>query len=111
DGKAVVREVADGSEAAKAGLKPKDVLEKIGTPGGDLIEFKGALGFLMEVRKRNPKDKVAIQVTGRAKALEVEVGQGVDERKPLFSLALVRKNKVLGWIGWTPNGPFDASGA
>jgi WD40 repeat protein len=39
------------------------------------------------------------------------VGQGVDERKPLFSLFVIGGAKVTEceWIGWNPLGPYEAS--
>jgi len=53
---------------------------------------------------------------GATKTITIVVGQGVDERKPLFSLLLAPgdnepgdKQDAARWIGWSPLGPFDAS--
>lgn len=41
------------------------------------------------------------------------VGQGIDERKPLFSLFVIGAARVADceWIGWSPIGPYEASSA
>ena len=36
------------------------------------------------------------------------VGQGVDERKPLFSLFVTQADRQ--WVGWNPIGRFESSG-
>ncbi|MEK6236847.1 MAG: hypothetical protein N2C14_19235, partial [Planctomycetales bacterium] len=47
---------------------------------------------------------------GKAFQLAVTVGQGIDERKPLFTLFVSRPEAggVRHWIGWSPLGPYDA---
>lgn len=39
------------------------------------------------------------------------VGQGIDERKPLFSLFVRRSEKAADgeWVGWSPVGPYESS--
>ncbi len=53
-------------------------------------------------RQRGPNDVRDVNLT---------VGQGVDERKPLFSFFVARptEGRPLQWIGWSPLGPFDSS--
>ncbi len=43
--------------------------------------------------------------------MTLTAGQGVDERKPLFSLLVTRPaaNQSRQWIGWHPVGPFESS--
>lgn len=45
--------------------------------------------------------------------VDIPVGQGIDEQKPLFSLFVGRTgdSEAMSWIGWSPMGPFDCSGA
>jgi WD40 repeat protein len=58
--------------------------------------------FWVEVRRGNgPQLKV-----------QLETGQGVDERKPLLSLFLAESGgREPEWVAWTPSGPYDASSA
>jgi WD40 repeat protein len=59
-----------------------------------------------------PGKKVTLLRPQRApREVEVLVGQGIDERKPLLSLFVTRGDKpeVRKWIGWSPNGFFEAS--
>ena len=55
-----------------------------------------------------------MQVRGRQgpRQVKLDVGQGIDERKPLLSLFISRDGKPQEreWIGWNPIGPYDASG-
>jgi WD40 repeat protein len=100
-GKVVVRAVEAGSPAAGR-LAKGDVLEQVGA-----IRIRSAADFLGAVSARQPGEQVEVRVTGRVVKLPIE--RGVDERKPLFSLFLLRRDKLPGWIGWSPAGPYDAS--
>ena len=65
----------------------------------------------MWMRKPGSEAKLKILRGGAAKDVAVKVRQGVDVRKPLFSMFLVRDNagKLADWIGWNAIGPYDAS--
>src|SRR5439155_26496540 len=59
--------------------------------------------------QRRPGSTVALQVRGKGRVAAV-VGQGSDERKPLFSLFLAAGNAAqVDWVGWSPIGPYEAS--
>jgi WD40 repeat protein len=105
--KVVVRRVEAGSAAAKA-LAAGDVLEKVGAPGA-AKPVSDATGFLLAVAGRRPGDEVEVAVAGKG-AVKLPVGRGVDERKPLLSLFLLRTRGLPEWVGWSPAGPYDASG-
>ncbi|MCE9530769.1 MAG: hypothetical protein K8T89_06545 [Planctomycetes bacterium] len=108
DKQTVVTRVEPNSPAATAKLLEGDVLEKLGVPGGEPKLVKNAGDFLVAVSTRKPGDTVEITVKGKA-ALKVPVARGVDERKPLFSLLLLRTANVPEWVGWSPVGPYDYS--
>jgi WD40 repeat protein len=56
-----------------------------------------------------PNTAVTLRVrTGQqVKDVAVTAGQGIDGRKPLFTLFVADQRE---WLGWSPVGPFDASG-
>ncbi len=107
EGKVVVRRLEEGSDAAKI-LTIGDVLEKIGPPGGIASPILNAESFLFAVLERSPGDKVALTVAGKG-VKQLVVGRGMDERKPLFSLMLLRGKGQRDWVGWSPAGPYDSS--
>jgi WD40 repeat protein len=106
--KVVVRGVQPGSDAAKAGLAAGDIVEKVGAPGGAAKPPKNAVDFWWAVAVRPPGDQVEVTVAGKG-AVKLPVERGMDERKPLFSLFLMRTPKQTEWIGWSPAGPYDYS--
>ena len=63
------------------------------------------------MRKPGTDAKLKVGRGGAAKDVLVKVRQGVDVRKPLFSMFLVRDaaGKLSDWIGWNAIGPYDAS--
>jgi WD40 repeat protein len=115
DGKAVVRAVEAGGDAAKAGLAKGDELEAVGSPGGELRAVRSAVDFVFAVSARRPGDQLEVKVKGKRDAVTLPVGRGVDGWKPLFSLFLQREPVTprpvgeRGWVGWSPAGPYDAS--
>jgi WD40 repeat protein len=108
--KVVVLGVEPGSPAAKAKLAAGDVLEKVGAPGGEAKPLKNAASFLLAVAARRPGDEVEVTIAGKG-AVKLPVDRGVDARKPLFSLFLLRTKKLPEWVGWSPAGPYDCSSA
>ncbi len=111
DGKAVVHAVEPGSVAARARLAKGDVIEAVGGASGELHDLKGAKEFLDAIAARRPGAKVQVRLAGKQDPVTLEVGRGLDGRKPLFSLLLHNEPGGPGWVGWSPAGPYDASGA
>ncbi len=87
-----------------AGIVEQGRARRIPTP----LEFYLALSLF------RPGQTVSLsraRADGQLEEVPVRVGQGVDQRKPLFSW-FVTRDKAEGawqWIGWSPLGPFDAS--
>jgi WD40 repeat protein len=108
DGKVVVHRVEPASPTAQAGLAEGDVVEKVAAPGGAAKPIKDAAGFLLAVAARRPGDQVEVTISGKG-AVKLPLERGVDERKPLFSLLLLRTGAVPEWVGWSPAGPYDSS--
>jgi WD40 repeat protein len=81
---------------------------------GDVLKPLTAAKPLYEslwMRKPGADAKLKVVRGGAAKDVLVKVRQGVDVRKPLFSMFLVRDaaGKLSDWIGWNAIGPYDAS--
>jgi WD40 repeat protein len=108
DGKAVVRGVEPGSTATGK-LVPGDVVEAVGPAGGELRVLKSAPEFYWAVHAQKPNDMVELRVAGKGKVV-LAVSQGMDQRKPLFTLAVLKRDKEIDWVGYSPAGPYDASG-
>jgi serine protease DegQ len=68
----LVLEVADGSPAAQAGLRPGDVIVRIGDQPVDTVE-----DFFGELRQRRPGDKVQLTIVrdGREQQVTVTLGE------------------------------------
>jgi hypothetical protein len=104
DERVIVRRVnADGP----AGLAAGDVIETLGS-GEGAKSIKSAADFLLAVAGRKPGDRLDVGVRGKG-AVRLAIERGVDERKPLFSLLLLRTGAAPEWIGWSPAGPYDFS--
>ncbi|HUG90281.1 MAG TPA: hypothetical protein VML55_05585 [Planctomycetaceae bacterium] len=106
DGRLIVRDDPRGP------FEPGDVLAAAvdRAPDGTEIpvRFDSTWDFYQHISRRKPGTTVALQVArdGRPQTLEAAVGQGIDERKPLFSLFVTPDRK--SWIGWQPLGKYDA---
>ncbi|HEY1859457.1 MAG TPA: hypothetical protein VGG61_03840 [Gemmataceae bacterium] len=109
NGKAVVHFVADGSAAARAGLAKNEVLEAIGSVGGDLKPVGSAADFLFAIASRRPDERLNVKVQSKEKLISIPLERGVSGWKPLFSLFLLHGHAGTEWIGWSPAGPYDAS--
>jgi WD40 repeat protein len=99
---------------ARGKVEEKDVVEALELPGQKKsLPIKQPMEFYLNVfHHSKPGDMVGVRVRGQG-IVNLPVGQGIDERKPLFSLFVKsdRDGKPREWIGWSPVGPYDASGA
>jgi WD40 repeat protein len=101
----------DEDSPARGQLHDGDVLEGL-VVDGQLRRLDDPLRFYDAVNQLRPGTTVALQVRGRG-AVQLPVGQGVDQRAPLLSLLLTRpeSGKDWGWVEWNPLGPYEASDA
>ena len=98
----------EGIENLKSGDKitglygKKDAVAELKTAGA----FTNRCGCGSRAPTRSSRSSAAAQPAD----VTVKVRQGVDVRKPLFSLFLVRDaaGKLSDWIGWNAIGPYDA---
>jgi WD40 repeat protein len=109
DGKTVVRSVEPRSAAAQAGLMSNDVLEAVGSVGGELQSIGSAAEFRFAIGARRPDERVEVRVQGKKNPVTLTIDRGIDGRKPLFSLFLLGRETGMEWVGWSPIGPYDAS--
>ncbi|HMF11549.1 MAG TPA: WD40 repeat domain-containing protein, partial [Gemmataceae bacterium] len=98
---------------AASGLSEGDTLLGQVTASGTRVwlsprEFYDAFwnampGEFVRVRRRT--------ASGAEDEVAIPVAQGIDERKPLFSLFIARgaSGPSRGWIGWSPLGPYQSS--
>jgi WD40 repeat protein len=100
----------DGDELQEGdvilGIRVGDNFRKPASPAAfyDAV-FQFAPGTDLKLAVRDPKGQRPEH------DVAMRVAQGMDERKPLFSLFLTRPARGQGrdWIGWTPSGPYDIS--
>ena len=103
----------------KAGLKVDDVIEGFTRADGTFQPTRKSSSFFYYLSNVPPvvdggANTVKLRVRREGALLpnppEVRVQQGVDERKPLFTLYFkAGEAGRSSWIGWTPLGPFDSS--
>jgi WD40 repeat protein len=76
----------------------------------ELRTFASALAFYEAIALARPKSLVTLRIRGKGD-VGLVVGQGIDDRKPLFFLFVTRDRDqdARRWIGWSPNGNYDAS--
>jgi WD40 repeat protein len=100
----------DPKSPAAGKLEVNDVIESIIPPQGAVQPLTSAKAFYRAVWLTEPGATIKLQVKGKG-AVAVEVGQGLDERKPLFTMFVTRADKPADrhWLGWNPLGPYEAS--
>jgi WD40 repeat protein len=100
-----------------------DVIEGL-VEDGKLRPLTSPLAFHEAVWNLHPRQKVTLRVGDRGD-VALRVGQAIDERKPLFSLFVAARPQLMtaragpdaggvkesdrAWVGWSPNGFYDAS--
>ncbi len=125
NGKASVQEIDPFAKAdVRNALQVGDVIEGFIRPSGEPQATPKSFPFFYYLstvppvsEDNNQPNKVKLQIVRAGQKLaatpEVQVQQGVDERKPLFTLFFKegQAGQPASWIGWTPLGPFDSSDA
>ncbi|GIW79576.1 MAG: hypothetical protein KatS3mg105_1383 [Gemmatales bacterium] len=92
-------------------LAEGDLVETITIPGAKPKRVASARDFYITIALTRPGTRVTLGLRGKGKVV-LEVKQGTDERKPLFSLFAAKAKKAgeWDWVGWNPIGPYEASG-
>jgi WD40 repeat protein len=113
-GGVVVRGVRKDGPAAGL-LREKERIEGIIPVGKQLRALASPAEYHEAISALKPGAQVTLRVRGEKGPRDVilPVDQGIDERKPLLSLFLTGGGKAQerDWIGWSPMGPYDCSGA
>jgi WD40 repeat protein len=96
-----------------AGVNVGDVVRGFYDKAGKLRTFATPAAFYegLWLKKPGQNVKLRISTAGQERDVEVPVQQGVDVRKPLFSLFFPRDaaGKLGDWLGWNAIGPYDSS--
>jgi WD40 repeat protein len=117
-GKLVISDLEDSSlvpenrkEIGNKQVHPDDIIEGV-LDKGQLKKMATAQDFYFWLASHAPAQKVTLRVAERGN-VDFVVSQGIDERKPLFSLFFAKnadaKIRQWDWLGWSPVGPFDSS--
>jgi WD40 repeat protein len=106
-----VAKVADDSPA-QGKLAVGDVIEKVLGSQGGAKTLASPREFYETIFLMKPGTNLTLQVQGKGN-VQLPVGQGVGDRKPLLTLFVTRgeKPQTFEWVGWSPIGPYDSSGA
>jgi WD40 repeat protein len=95
---------------AKDELRPGDVVQSLADQGPDGKPRQRTFDFARELyvalAEHKPGEEVRLNLRGN-RTVKVRLSQAIDERKPLLSLFVTRDED---WIGWSPMGPYEASG-
>jgi WD40 repeat protein len=105
-----VRVVAIEADSPAMGkLKEGDIIEKL-TVGDKDTKVATIWDFYNTFYMTKPGTEATIHLKGN-RAVNLKVGQGIDERKPLFSLFVTRdaKTRQWEWVGWNPSGYYESS--
>ncbi|MCO6456713.1 MAG: hypothetical protein J5I93_15550 [Pirellulaceae bacterium] len=111
DRRLTVTELEVGQPAAER-LRPADRLLGL-VRDGRLETWPDARAYFDTWWSLRPGSEQTLRVERGGTTLDVRlpISQGIDERKPLFSLLVARSagGADLQWVGWSPLGPFDSS--
>jgi WD40 repeat protein len=108
DGKLVVGKVDPETPAAKK-VDKGDVVDGL-VENNQVRKLKSPFEFYEAVSQRKPGQEVTIQVAGKG-AVAIRVGQYIDQLNALLFLFVTAAEKLAAreWVGWSPDGQFDAS--
>ncbi len=102
--------VAAGTDAASTGLRENDAIVAVMNAGRPL-ELTRAWDLYGHISRTLPGATLPLRVRRNNATVNIQapVTQGADERKALFSLALLGTPEKPEWLSWIPLGRFDAS--
>jgi WD40 repeat protein len=108
DGKLVIGKVDQDSPAGTK-VETGDIVEGL-VENNEVRKLKSSVDFYEAVSQRKPGQQVTIQVAGKG-AVAIPVGQYIDQLNALLFLFITAAEKLATreWIGWNPDGQFDAS--
>jgi WD40 repeat protein len=109
EGGVVVKKVDKDSPAAGK-LAAGDLVQDLILQGGKFQALDSPRKFYETMWQQKPGDTVRLRVKNK-QPVSLKVGQGVDERNPLFSVFVTRPDQGgdQEWIGWSPAGYYDCS--
>lgn len=111
DGSLVVADVGTGSSASGL-LLPNDELLGYSQWGVE-HDWKEPDLFYKTWWNTEPGTRLAVRIRrgGQDQTVDLVADQGIDERKPLFSVFLAKQGggQSPPWIGWSPLGLFESS--
>jgi WD40 repeat protein len=105
DGKGLVITRVEESSPAQGKLRRGDVLAGL-VEKGKLRRFDSVRDFYVALAERPPGQAITLRL-GDGNELTLRLTQAIDEHKPLFSVFVTGQRD---WIGWSPSGPYEASG-
>jgi WD40 repeat protein len=94
------------------GLSEGDIIRGLYDKAGKLQTPATAAEFYEALWMKKPgQAKIRISRAGKEQDLDLAIRQGVDVRKPLFTLFFPRDaaGKLGDWLGWNAIGPYDSS--
>ncbi len=108
DGKLTVGKIDEDSPAGKK-IEKGDVVEGL-VENNQLRKLKSPHEFYEAVSQRKPGQEITLQVAGKG-PVAVAVGQYIDQLNALLFLFVTAAQRLAAreWIGWNPDGQFDAS--
>lgn len=106
----VVRSIPDDSAAFAAGLRSGDRITGI-LNGRSFEPVQSAWDLYLGIARRVPGTRLVLRVERDAgrQDVTIPVAQGADERKPVFTFALVGPRDEPDWLVWVPAGHFETS--
>jgi WD40 repeat protein len=108
DGKLTIGKVDEDTPAAGK-IEKGDVLEGV-VENNRVRQLKSPREFYEAVSQGKPGQQVTLQVAGKGR-IAIPIGQYIDQLNALLFLFVTAAERVAAreWIGWNPDGQFDAS--